>query len=67
MSEEQTNFADQLDPKDVQSVSSNGVTVNLRTNADKKAEIEAENLAIAQNYHPLKALFGASKWGSMRR
>lgn len=60
----QKNFADQLDPKEVQSVSSNGVTVHLRTAADKKDEHELE---MGKAYNPFAAMFGASKWGNMRK
>lgn len=60
------NFVEQLDKTDIQSVSSNGVTVNLRTSADKKAEVEKEILEDARKYNPMRAFFGAGKWGSMR-
>lgn len=68
MAEENTNtnaaqnFAEQLDPKDVQSVSSNGVSVTLRSAADKKAQME---LDAAQAYDPRRALFRADRWEAM--
>lgn len=58
------NFAEQLDPKDVQSVSSSGVSVTMRSAADKKAELELES---ARNYNPLNAMFRADKWGPMHK
>lgn len=61
------NFAEQLDPADVQQVSSSGVSVTLRSNADKKAAIEAEILEETRKYNPLAAMFGASTWKNMRK
>ena len=62
--QEQKNFADQLDPKEVQSVTSNGVTVHLRTADDMK---KAHELEMGKMYNPFAAMFGASKWGNMRK
>lgn len=58
------NFAEQLDPKDVQSVSSNGVSVTMRSAADKKAELELE---AARNFNPFNTMFRADKWGPMHK
>lgn len=56
------NFVEQLKPEDVQSVSSNGVSVNLRTAADKKAQLE---LDAVQAYDPRRALFRADRWEAL--
>lgn len=56
------SFVQQLRPDDVQSVSSNGVSVTLRSAVDKKAGVEADNLTTAQKFNPLNCMFGTS-WG----
>ncbi len=58
------NFAEQLDPKDVQSVSSNGVSVTMRSAADKKAELELE---AARKFNPFNTMFRADKWSPMHK
>ena len=67
MSENAQNFVETLSKEDIQSVSSNGVSITLRGASDKKAEIEAEILANKVKYNPLLSMFSADKWGNPRK
>lgn len=62
--EPQKNLAEQLDPNEIQSVSSNGVSVTMKNAADKKAELELE---AAKSYNPLSCLVRLDKWSSMSK